>query len=330
MKVLYIYRHPDMGFSIGRVFHSIEQEMRQYCEVKSLYLPMSNYKPISLWKNIHAVFDILKKEHFDIVHITGTEHYLLPFLKKFRVVLTIHDLVFIENVKNPVKKLYKWLFWLCLPIKFADEITCISNETRRKVLLQVNTNKIHVIYNPIDPAFVYTPKNFNKRKPVILHIGTLWNKNLIRSIESLKNISCHLRIIGQIEKEIKNLLDKYKIDYSNVCNLSDEEIRQEYINCDIVNFPSIYEGFGMPIIEGQQTGRIVITSSIQPLKEISGGAVFFVNPFDEQSINSAYIEAIENDKLRNTIIQQGLENVKRFHLKNIVQQYLNIYNMIKV
>ena len=82
----------------------------------------------------------------------------------------------------------------------------------------------------------------------------------------------------------------------------------------------------MPIIEGQQTGRIVITSSIQPLKEISGGAVFFVNPFDEQSINSAYIEAIENDKLRNTIIQQGLENVKRFHLKNIVQQYLNIYN----
>lgn len=104
MKVLYIYRHPDMGFSIGRVFHSIEQEMRQYCEVKSLYLPMSNYKPISLWKNIHAVFDILKKEHFDIVHITGTEHYLLPFLKKFRVVLTIHDLVFIENVKKSCKK----------------------------------------------------------------------------------------------------------------------------------------------------------------------------------------------------------------------------------
>ena len=161
-----------------------------------------------------------------------------------------------------------------------------------------------------------------------MHIGTFWNKNLERTIQALEGINCHLRIIGEIDNHILQLLQEKNIKFSNAKNLSDEEIRQEYINCDIVNFPSIYEGFGMPVIEGQQTGRIVITSAIEPIKEIAGKAVIFVNPTNIQSIHDAYIKAIEDDKLRNEIIQKGLDNAKRFQVKDIAKQYLELYQSL--
>lgn len=149
-----------------------------------------------------------------------------------------------------------------------------------------------------------------------------------RTIQALEGINCHLRIIGEIDNHILQLLQEKNIKFSNAKNLSDEEIRQEYINCDIVNFPSIYEGFGMPVIEGQQIGRIVITSAIEPIKEIAGEAAIFVNPTNIQSIHNAYITAIEDDKLRNEIIQKGLKNAQRFQVKNITKQYIELYQSL--
>lgn len=84
----------------------------------------------------------------------------------------------------------------------------------------------------------------------------------------------------------------------------------------------------MPVIEGQQTGRIVITSAINPIKEIAGDAAIFVDPTNIQSIHNAYIKAIENDILRNAIIQKGLENAKHFQVKDIAKQYLILYQSI--
>ena len=81
MKILYIYRNPQMGFSIGKVFMPIEEEMRKYAEVDSLELPCANYSPRSMWNNVKAAKEKVRKKHYDIVHITGAEHYLLPFLR---------------------------------------------------------------------------------------------------------------------------------------------------------------------------------------------------------------------------------------------------------
>ena len=71
MRILYIYRNPEMGISIGRVFRSIEQSMKQYCEVQSIYMPMNDYKPLSLWKNISYVQKELKNTHYDIIRLTS-------------------------------------------------------------------------------------------------------------------------------------------------------------------------------------------------------------------------------------------------------------------
>ena len=81
----------------------------------------------------------------------------------------------------------------------------------------------------------------------------------------------------------------------------------------------------MPIIEGQATGRTVVTSNISPMKEVAGDGAVLVDPMNVISMHNGYIEAINNSQ---KFIQQGLENVKRFDVSKIVKQYLDLYQYI--
>src|SRR5690606_6243095 len=187
---------------------------------------------------------------------------------------------------------------------------------------------ITVIYNPLNPRYQHFPKVFRVDKPVILHIGTGWNKNLKRTITALKDTSCHLRILGKIDEDIKTFLHQTKIEYSNVYDLSDDEVRQEYVNCDIVSFPSLYEGFGMPIIEGQATGRAVLTSRIEPLIEVSGCAVHYVDPTDINSIREGFGKLIKDDVDREGLIQMGLKNIDRYSVEDTARQHLEVHKEV--
>lgn len=327
MNVTYFHRHNNCGYSIYKVFKTIESEVKKTNKINDVFMVSPRSMPWDIVRN--CIYTFKHRNRNGINHISGHIHDVVLGLIGCKIVLTIHDLVFIDNVKNPIKRFYKWLFWLYIPVKLANRVTCISNETKRRVLNHIKTDKITVIYNPIDPAFKFVPKAFNKECPVILHIGTFWNKNLERTILALEGINCHLRIIGEIDNHIQQLLQDKNIKFSNAKNLSDEEILQEYINCDIVNFPSIYEGFGMPVIEGQQTGRIVITSEIEPIKEIAGDTVMYVNPYCVQSIHDAYIKIISDEKLRENFILKGLSNTKRFVSKEIAKQYIELYKSLE-
>ena len=330
MKITFFHRHPSLGFSIQHVFSNIIEGLKSTSPqhiIENVEMPSLGSMPWDVV--INCVYTYKHRNKNGINHISGHIHDVILGLIGCKAVITIHDLVFIDNVKNPIKRFYKWLFWLYLPVKLAKKITCISQQTKNNILKHIKTDKLVVIHNPIDPAYQFSPKIFNVEKPVILHIGTGWNKNLKRTIEALKDIPCHLRIIGKLSEEIVRVLTEYKIDYSNAFQLSDEEIRQEYINCDIVNFPSEYEGFGMPIIEGQKTGRVVLTSNIEPLIEIAGNAVNFVNPKDINSIHNGYLKIINDFEYRENLISKGLENTKRFELSYIVEQYMKVYEELE-
>ncbi|MCR1025189.1 glycosyltransferase family 4 protein [Cellulophaga baltica] len=327
MKINYFFRHPKVGHSIHRVFRTLIEEIDKSEETCFFEMPNKGSMPLDVLKN--NLFTFKKRDPAAIHHITGHIHDVLISLIGVKTVLTVHDLVFIDNVKNPLKRFYKWLFWLYIPIKIADRVVCISNETKQNILSKLKTDKLQVIYNAVDPIFHFDKREFNKKKPVILHIGTGWNKNLDRTIEALDGIPCHLRIVGRIREPQSTLLNKFKIEYSNVSNLSDDEIKNEYINCDIVNFPSIYEGFGMPVIEGQQTGRIVVTSKIEPLLEVAQGAAAFVDPKNVLSINKTYLKIINDDAFREKIISEGYINAQRFSVKSISNQYIKLYQKLK-
>lgn len=326
MKILFIYRNHGLGFSIGKVFKPIEQEMRTYGEVDSVELPCANYSLKSLWKNIKAARKSAKQKEYDIIHITGTEHYLIPFISKRNVIVTVHDLGFYTNKKFSISRTIKYFLFIST-LRYAKYVTFISekSESEAHKLVHLKRDKCRTIYNPVGPEFVPFPKNINTVHPIILHIGTKSNKNLNATSSALKGFPCKLRIIGNLTDNQRHILEENKIDFEQTSNLTDKEILQEYINCDIVNFPSLYEGFGMPIIEGNAIGRPVITSNISPMIDIANGAAIIVDPTKSGSIRRGY-EKVQS--CANEIICKGFENVKRFSVKEITKQYFEVYSLI--
>lgn len=323
MKVLYIYRNSCLGYSIGKVFHSIEREMKKTYDVESLYLPETGAMPWQLYRNIKAAVLKANSKDYDVIHITGSEHYLIPFLyKKHKTVITVHDLGFYTNTHKTIRTYLLYLLWI-KTLSQAHKITCISEKTKHEVEHFVNfkPKQIETVMNPIDDSFVYS-KHRLKKVPVILHIGTKENKNLEGTIFALRNFPHQLRIVGKLTEMQKKQLEFYHTDYSCVNNLTDEQLLQEYKNCDIVNFPSFYEGFGMPIIEGQAIGRPVVTSSISPMKEVAGNGAVLVDPASSESILQGYNEVM---KRYDELVKRGRKNAERFSLDKIAQQYRKVY-----
>ncbi len=93
-------------------------------------------------------------------------------------------------------------------------------------------------------------------------------------------------------------------------------------------FPSTYEGFGLPVIEGQKAGRPVITSNISPLQEVAGGGACLVDPLDIQSIRSGILQVINNGEYRLEIVQKGFENVKQYIPEKIAGEYIKVYQQV--
>lgn len=329
MDIEFIFRNKNTGFSINKVFENLFSHLyaRSNTNISKVELPSPGAMPLDLVKNILFILKKIKKNK--LYHIVGSENYLLLFLPRNRSIVTVHDIGFYTQEKNKIKKLYKYLFYL-VPLKLATKIICISNITSEVLvdIIKIKQSKICIIHNPIGHEFQFSPKEFNKKCPVILHIGTRPHKNLKNSALALKGFNCHLRIIGPLNEEYKDLLDSLCINYSQTEKISDEDLLNEYINCDIVNFPSLHEGFGMPIIEGQSIGRIVITSNTLPMSNVCGHGGILVDPNNIISIKNAYDSAINNDDYRNEIIQKGLSNLSRFSIDYICNKYLDVYKSL--
>ena len=121
------------------------------------------------------------------------------------------------------------------------------------------------------------------------------------------------------------ILTKYKINYKNYVALSNKEVLKRYVASDLLLFPSLYEGFGMPILEAQAVGRPVITSNLNPMNFVGGNAALYVNPRSVKSIRNGIIKLISNKHLRDKLINNGFKNIKRFNKNEILQKHLNCY-----
>jgi glycosyltransferase involved in cell wall biosynthesis len=326
IKITYYYRNPKCGFSIQHVFQTLTKEIEKYAEVDGIFMPYFKASLIDIFRN--GRFAKKKQSRQALNHITGAEHYLLYFLNAKKTIVTVHDIMYYSFLSGLKRRIWKLLYIDAL--KKAHKIVFISEFAKKQVIdvIKLQNEKLYVIPCAVSPEYKYCPKQFNKNQPVILHIGTLTRKNLQRTILALTGISCHLRIIGKLNPLYIKLLQENNIEYSNAFNLTDEQIVKEYEQCDIVNFPSTFEGFGMPIIEGQAVGRVVVTSNISPMKDVAGEGAFFVDPFDINSIRDVYLKIIREDSLREQIIEKGRQNVAQYQVENIAQQYMDLYNQI--
>lgn len=324
MKIQFFERKTNKGFiSIEKLFDKLgvefEENGHQVYKLKNPFdLKFFFLSWFYFWKN--------QKE---INHITGDIHWVSLVLNPKTTVLTIHDLVGLNYLTGLRKKIY-YYFWLYLPIRRLKYITVISEKTKEELLslFPWAKEKIYVIPNflTIDiPESTIVKKN---EKTQILIIGTKFNKNIKTSFEAIIGKDCVLNIVGELNEHELNFLQINKVDFNLFFDIKEKELKRLYQKSDILLFPSLYEGFGLPILEAQAYNCIVITSNISPMKDVAGNGAILVNPHSVMEIKSALNKVISDDVFREELIKNGRINIERFKLKVVAKQYLELYEEI--
>lgn len=325
IKILYIYREKEKKeHSIEAVFDTIALQLQSFG-----YEVHKWYKPVSWRQTFREIYE-LRKEKYDIYHITGDVNYLWIFFPWNKTTMTCHDIGMYKNNPKTITRILYVLVSFVLSSIFLKKITAVSELSKKDLIniLHLKSQNVCVIPNPLSLPVRKCPKSFNKECPVILQIGTGWHKNLQGLIESAKGIKCHLDIVGQPSEADMERLEKYGMSYTVSHHISVKDIVGKYENCDILYFVSRSEGFGMPIIEAQTVGRVVITSETEPTNSVAGGAALLFNPEDYPAIRQGLLQIIDNEDLRKQMITDGYKNAAKYQPIIIGRQYEQFYKNV--
>ncbi len=312
-------------------------------------IPAGNMILNHIWTQTGFIYSTFKHKA-DLVILPGITLYL------FKIAQTIyfhHDLI---EYHIPNQKWYKLFFRkMVFPItlKLADRIVSVSKNTAEdiKKIFGISEEKISVIYNGVnvdlfrrlqrDEAKQYIAEKYNILDDFILYIGTLTlpQKNLLRLVDAYNSLVKRGRqeklvMVGEkgkdaylIFKRVEELDLTDKIIFAGY--IPDDDLPFFYNSASVFCFPSIYEGFGLPVLEAMACGCPVVTSNSSSLPEVAGDAALLVNPGNAEEIGEALYRLIVDKQLRNNCINKGLEQVKKFSWYESSKKLFNLINSFK-
>lgn len=312
------------GRSIEQLFFALKSYIEEKVELNVIELPGNGSLKKDIWLQRKFVKQLPKA---DLTHVLGDVHYLAPWIQG-KQVHTFHDLESLLQGPLLLQKLKKQ-FWLKNMFRNAQSVSVISEHSKNQLLhyYPQHENLIRVISNPL--IFKPQGKQVNNNELFqFLSIGTKSNKNLFRIAEALSKISVNYNwhIVGSLNDEQKQYFTSNSVVFTNHLNLTDRELSNLYTQSDLLLFPSLYEGFGLPIVEAQAHGVPVLTSNVTAMPEVGGDSVFYVNPLEVDEIRQGVLNLIENESLKSSLITKGFENIKRFEIENIAQKYMEWYD----
>lgn len=279
----------------------------------------------------------LKKFSPDVIHLTTFE---LHKNKSIKTVVTVHDMIpelfgesFKEEVKNRFIKNKK------LAVAKADHIICVSESTRRDLieLLEVDSSKVTVIHHGIstEPAVPFIKRDsFN---PYILYVGARGGYKNFRSFMkaySLSKIREEVKIIcfggGGFSNDEIGLMHELGILGSEVKHLSGDDrlLCELYRNADLLIYPSIYEGFGLPPLEAMANDCPVVCSNTSSIPEVAGSAAEYFDPRNLEDIIFALENVFFSKQRKKELIRLGRERVKLFSWENTADKTLQVYSLL--
>lgn len=270
-----------------------------------------------------------RRQRGQVNHVVGDVHYLTFFLLRRRTILTIHDCEMVHRARG-FRRFFYWLLWLRMPVWRSGTIVAISEQTRcdLEALLSGAKGRIEVIENPVSPEFVAMPPPSQASLPVVLHIGTKANKNLERLVEAARGLEVKLLIIGPMSPtQIERLLES-GLQFENRQSLSSSELVAAYGAANLVSFVSLSEGFGLPILEAQATGRPVLCSDREPMRSVAGTGALLVDPEDTEAIRAGLKQLLKDDELQAKLIAAGFDNVARFSVHGVASKYAELYRRV--
>lgn len=265
-----------------------------------------------------------------ITHITGDIHFAALATDPKHTIVTVHDCGRLHQLHGLKREVLRQ-FWFALPLRRIAAITVVSQAVKDDLLRwvpQLEPDHIHVIPVCISPQFTYSPKPFPSSGARILQIGTAANKNIPRLIEALQGLDATLVVVGKLNDSLLKLLAQHRIRYEMHRNLSEQEVVALYRSVDLVAFASTLEGFGMPILEAQATGRPVLTSNCASMPDVAGGGALLVEPTSVASIRAGLERLLHDPACRQELIERGQANVRRFSANAIAAQYLALYQSL--
>lgn len=308
--------------------------------------PDSSFSKIfkSLWRSF-SLSGQLAKHKIDIFH--GLSNELPEGIHNTEVpsVVTIHDLIFMrypDFYKLVDRNIYfRKVKYAC---NAATQIIAISNQTKEDLIhyFKVNPEKIETVHQAVGPVYFgkkdsnNLPEKYELPEKFILSVGTIEHRKnqltLLKAINKEK-IKTPVVFIGEPTIYASELL-KY-ISENNMDNqvkfltkVPEEDLAGIYRLAEVSVYISLFEGFGLPIIEAMASGCPVITSNASCLPETAGDAGLLCDPADEKDVAGKLKTLLENEETRKDLIRKGVEHAKQFHPEYYSKKLISLYSGI--
>ncbi len=316
---------------------------------KNIVEPKGIYKLFpSLWRSVKMGNDISLLKP-DIFH--GLSNELPMNIDKCNCakIVTIHDLIF-KKLPNlyPAADRHIYDKKFRFACNAADKIIAVSNQTKMDIIefYNIPEEKIEVVYQTCNKTFEkklddsdlqMVKQKYNLPDRFLLNVGTIEKrKNVLNIVKALYyfDIKVPLLIVGRKTSYYKEI-EKYAAEHNILDriiapdNIPNEDLPAIYQLSDIFIYPSVYEGFGIPVIEAQMSGTPVITSEYGSTLEGSGGAALLINPLNPKSIGIAIKAIYDSARIRNELRDKGFDNVKNFSAEKVTNNLMKVYKSLK-
>jgi glycosyltransferase involved in cell wall biosynthesis len=282
-------------------------------------------------------------DKMDLLFIPG---HTLPILKNPTVksVVTVHDLgaEYLGSLHQWKQRLYLGLMEK-VQIRFATKIIAVSESTKKDLVqkIGIKPHKVEVVYEARVPLETKNDTNVDilskidlKKGKYFLFVGTIQpRKNISRIIEAFYELeNPELKLVlaggkGWLSDEIYQLPKKLGIEERVIFTrrVSDQDIQDLYVNALAFVFPSLFEGFGLPILEAFHYGLPVITSSTSSMPEVAGKAAILVDPYSVEEIKKAIQLLTIDNNFRQKLIKLGKEQEKKFNWEKSAKETLKLF-----
>ena len=292
------------------------------------------------WRTKGIVQD-LRRDGVQLFHGLSGELPIGIRKSGIKSIVTIHDLIFLRHPEfyNWVDtKIYAWKFRQT--IREADHIIAVSECTKRDIieLGQVDESRISVIYQSCAPRFnVSSSQNEEKKTSrYILSVGSIEaRKNILLAVKALPYLpeDISLVIVGRHTKYTDQVTDYAKANHLDhrvriLHGVSDEELPALYAGAEAFVYPSVYEGFGIPIIEAISCGLPVVACTGSCLEEAGGPDSFYVAPDDAEGMANAIRQSLRGAEGREQRILRSREYIRRFEGRDVASQVIDLYHSL--
>lgn len=250
-----------------------------------------------------------------------------------RSVCTFHDLFVMSGDYSTPEFRGRFTQQARAAAERSDLIITVSAFTARQVeqLLHVEPSKIRVVYHGARPA--PWPIGAGSREPIVLSVGAIQRrKNIGRLVEAFEQIDAGWKLVlagsfGFDSEAARERIERSprKQDIQVLGYVTNSRLEDLYRRASIFAFPSLDEGFGMPVLDAMARGVPVLTSNVSAMPEVAGDAALLVNPTDAHSIADGLHRLAGSTDLRDTLIQRGLTRAKEFTWEKSVDATWKIY-----